>query len=253
MTDIFRAVLPLPDGGYIASGATGSSDGDVSGYHGGNPSDVWTVRVDNTGNLLWQRCLGGTQNDYTQGIFTDWDGNILVTCGTTSSDGDITNYHGGPSDGWVVKLNLGGTMLWQRCYGGSQEDYLYEIHPALEGGYYAVGGSTSPDGDMGGTRGQGDVWLAKISVPDGLDDVSAMGAIRVYPTVTQGMVQVRVPVAGVHYSVAIYNTLGQQVTLPVTGSGAERQLSFDGLPAGMYLLRVTVGNQSRTCKISYLP
>src|SRR5688572_25817364 len=49
------------DGGYIVAAITGSNDGDVSGNHGN--IDSWIVKLHPTGNMQWQRCLGGSGFD----------------------------------------------------------------------------------------------------------------------------------------------------------------------------------------------
>ena len=56
------------DGGYIAIGTTNSTDGDIvfggSTFHGVSPNtDVWVLRLDSLGNILWQKSYGGTAND----------------------------------------------------------------------------------------------------------------------------------------------------------------------------------------------
>ena len=52
------SVQASPDGGCIVAGYTESNDGDVTGNHG--KRDYWVVKLDNTGNIQWQKALGGS-------------------------------------------------------------------------------------------------------------------------------------------------------------------------------------------------
>jgi len=64
------------------------------------------VRLDTQGNLLWQKCLGGTSLDNGYCIRQTLDGGYIVAGATSSNDGDVTNIHGGTGaqDYWIVKL-----------------------------------------------------------------------------------------------------------------------------------------------------
>ena len=90
------------DGGYIVIGnTTASADGDVSGNHG--ITDVWTVKLTDTGTLQWQRCLGGTGTDFGYSIQLTTDGGYVFAGHTDSNDGDVSGNHGA-ADVWVVKF-----------------------------------------------------------------------------------------------------------------------------------------------------
>jgi len=56
--EVAQSVNSTSDGGYIVAGYSASNDGDVSGNHG--DTDYWIVKLDNDGNLQWQRSLGGS-------------------------------------------------------------------------------------------------------------------------------------------------------------------------------------------------
>src|SRR5687767_5694247 len=56
--DIGQRYVQTSDGGYIVAGSSFSTDGDVTGNHGGG--DYWVVKLDGSGNLSWQKSLGGS-------------------------------------------------------------------------------------------------------------------------------------------------------------------------------------------------
>lgn len=152
-------ILPVPGGGYIAIGYTNSNNGNVSGNHGSY--DAWMFRLDDTGNLLWQKCLGGSLHDEGREIFVTPDGNFAVMGFTNSNDGDVSGNHGS-FDYWWVLVSPDGNLLSQKCFGGSDYDHAYDLEMTDNGNYVALGVSYSTDGDVSGNAGNGDFWAVEF-------------------------------------------------------------------------------------------
>ena len=160
--DFFLNFYLTPEGNYIISSETFSNDGDVSGNHGG--MDYWVAKTDSLGNIVWQRCLGSSVNDYPGQMSVDGMGNIYVIGGSHGDDGDITDPHG-LTDFWIVKLSLDGDLLWEKSLGGSGYDWGFCISPTADGGYIAGGYTESTDGDVQcelHSPNQRDIWIVKI-------------------------------------------------------------------------------------------
>ncbi|MGE4541865.1 MAG: T9SS type A sorting domain-containing protein [Bacteroidales bacterium] len=125
-----QGVIEL-ENGYIFLALTKSpNDGDVWGYHYGDKPDIWVVRIDSIGNILWQKCLGGSNYDYPMaGIYQMEDSSFMVVAETWSSDGDVQGYHHGGSSGnsaydiWMSRLSADGELLWSRCFGGAGSEW----------------------------------------------------------------------------------------------------------------------------------
>jgi hypothetical protein len=147
------------DGGYITVGYTTSTNGDAVGNHGGY--DALVVKVDSTGAKQWSRCIGGSDNDYPGDVKQTVDGGYIIVGSTWSNDGDVSGNHG-ESDGWLLKLDGTGQLLWQHCYGGSDEEGMASVSLGDDGGYFAVGSSRSNDGDLSGYHGGNDVWAMHL-------------------------------------------------------------------------------------------
>ena len=62
------------------------------------------IRIDDSGNLLWQKTIGGTAADEAFGVTTSYD-NVYLTGGTTSNDGNFTGNHGA-RDGFISKIKI---------------------------------------------------------------------------------------------------------------------------------------------------
>ena len=99
--DFARSVQQTTDGGYIVAGETYSNDGNVSGYHG--LWDYWIVKLDSSGIIQWQKCLGGNDSDEAHSIQQTSDSGYIVAGHSDSNDGDVSGNHGG-ADYWIVKL-----------------------------------------------------------------------------------------------------------------------------------------------------
>ena len=158
--DIAYSAQRTPDDGYIFAGRTTSTNGDVSGNHGG--SDAWVVKLNSSGAIAWQKCLGGTDYDYAFSIQLTSDGGYIIAGNTLSNNGDVSGNHG-DYDAWVVKLNSSGAIEWQKCLGGSGDDRAFSIYQTIDGGYIVAGSTTSNDGNVSGNHGFTDAWVVKLN------------------------------------------------------------------------------------------
>jgi gliding motility-associated-like protein len=165
--DMLHSIDLCPDGGFIVVGSSNSESGDVSGNHpnpnNNSATDYWVVKLNATGALQWQKCLGGTDIDIAFAVKSTPDGGYIVAGSSTSSDGDVTAVHN-PRDEWVVKLRNNGTIEWQKCYGGSDQDEPYSVENTSDGGFIMAGFTNSGlnDGDVTNPHFSNDYWVVKL-------------------------------------------------------------------------------------------
>ena len=152
--------LAIAGDGYLVAGSSSSTDGDATGNHGN--TDFWIVKLNTTGNIMWQTSLGGTARETASCIVSTADGGSLVAGYTTSNDGDVTGYHGG-YDYWVIKLLANGSVAWKKTLGGSLADQPAAITPAGDGGCIVAGMTTSNNGDVSGLHGTNDSWIVRLN------------------------------------------------------------------------------------------
>jgi hypothetical protein len=157
------------EGGYVMAGKTGSVDGDIS--HNNGQYDVWVVKVDWDGEIIWERAYGGSSRDYAHAIGLTADGGYIVGGGTGSTNGDVQCREGLPGEfgtAWVLKLDHEGQLEWQNCYGGSYSEVVVDIMQTLDGGYIYLGTTASGDGDadcfhgIPGNANTMDMWVVKL-------------------------------------------------------------------------------------------
>jgi len=162
-------IQQINDGGYILIGQTLSSrnrcGNDVTGNTHGS-ADVWVVKLDKDGNIMWQNLLGGTGYD-DGGVIRQTSHGDYILAGRTTSDnsGDVGYNKGswGTWDTWVAKLDTNGQLLWQDTFGGNGYDQCTAIQPMSDEGFIlAVYTQSSNSGNIGTNHGYQDTWLAKL-------------------------------------------------------------------------------------------
>ena len=153
------SILQTMDGGYLVLGQTNSTNEDIPVSHG--EGDIWVVKLSGTGDTQWHERLGGPNNEQPNSMLQTTDGGYVVLAYVTSAGGDISGHHGG-GDIWVVKLSGNGTLEWQKCLGGTGDEYPGALSAASNGGVMVVGTSASFDGDVSGNHGTQDIWIVNL-------------------------------------------------------------------------------------------
>ncbi|WP_294240881.1 hypothetical protein [Chryseobacterium sp. sg2396] len=152
------SVTPTSDGGCVVVGySAGSAAGDVTGTnHGGN--DMWILRLNPSGDIVWQKLYGGSGDERAYSVITAADGGYMIAGNSTSSaSGDVTAINHGGNDVCVFKLTSAGVIQRQALYGGTSADgnvssTVINIRPiairqTADGGYVVV--STSGSNNSG--------------------------------------------------------------------------------------------------------
>lgn len=109
----------------------------VAGYTastGAGSVDFLIAKYDSTGSIVWQRTLGGTENDYGYSVTTDSSGNVYVTGYTAST----SSY-----DILLAKYDSSGSLVWQRTLGGSGIDIGQSVTTDSSGNIYVTGRTSS--------------------------------------------------------------------------------------------------------------
>ncbi len=139
--DIGRSIIQLPDSGFVIAGYTNS--------YGAGGYDMFVVRTDKLGALIWQKSFGGLDWDFGYCVKATSGGDSLIIAGSTYSFGY------GKMDGYIVKTDLNGNFQWQKTYGGPEDDEFKSFTLTYDN-QYAFGGTTKSMGDV-----KGDAWLVK--------------------------------------------------------------------------------------------
>jgi hypothetical protein len=117
-----NALTETADGGIALAGYWGS---------GGN-TDMYLLKTDSSGTILWQRAIGGTGNDSAFGIAEGQDGGIVIV--GNSNLGAPNNI-----DIYLAKFDNSGNLLFKKTYGGTGTETGYDVTGTTDGGYMIAG------------------------------------------------------------------------------------------------------------------
>jgi len=139
--DVAYSIQQTTDGGFIVAGCTSSFG--AGGY------DIYILKLNSSGTLIWQKTFGGGFDDKVYSIQQTTDGGYIVA-GYTDSFG------AGGYDVYVLKLNSDGSLAWQKTYGGNGYDKAYSIQQTTDGGFIVAGYTESFGAG-------GDVYILKLN------------------------------------------------------------------------------------------
>lgn len=151
------------DGGFIIAGSTTSM--------GSGGRDVYLIRTNSAGLMLWANAYGGSGEDYAASVQQTADGSFIVAGSTNSNRPGLT--HGG-YDIYLVKMDASGVPSWERFFGGAGDDYGLSVQQTSDLGFILVG--THPGGD-----GEPDAWLIKTDVSGAVVWQTSLGGPISYP------------------------------------------------------------------------
>lgn len=140
-SDGARSISKTSDGGYIITGWTFS-------YGPGAVGNVWLVKTDAAGNMVWNKFFGGTDVDRGLSVKQTSDGGYILT-GYTASSG------AGLDDMLLIKTDSLGNAQWQNTFGGSGRDYGNSVIQSSDGGFVVTGYTLSSG------AGGDDLWIVK--------------------------------------------------------------------------------------------
>jgi len=138
--DVGNVVEQTADGGFVVVGETSS--------YGFGEKDIWVLKLNAQGNIIWQKPFGGTGDDSGCAV-EPADGGALLVLGTTTSFG----FSGAAM---LVKVSSSGEVLWQRAIGGDTVNRARALAATADGGAVVAGETRST------TTGDSDAWLVKV-------------------------------------------------------------------------------------------
>lgn len=126
--DFGQSIIETTDGGYAIAGFTTSFG---AGYN-----DVFLIRADENGNLIWNKTYGDIYDDLGRSIVQTNDGGFAIAGSCTA----VPSYQG-TENFYLVKTDAAGNMEWNKSYGGFYVESGNQIVQASDGGYAIVGTS----------------------------------------------------------------------------------------------------------------
>ncbi|CAM3709168.1 hypothetical protein FLGE108171_11520 [Flavobacterium gelidilacus] len=161
--DLGYSVIENTDGTLVIAGYSKSSDGEVPSNLGMH--DFFIFKTDSEGNLIWAKSHGFMSHDHAHKIINTSDGGYFVVgyvdyAGIGKSNKGVLH---GVGEFYGIKLDANGNKLWDKYFGGTQNDRVFDVVQANDGGFVMVGYSESSDFDVNDNHGSYDYWVVKIN------------------------------------------------------------------------------------------
>ncbi len=182
----FSSLVAGPENGCYIVGTTFSDDYDCIGNHGGD--DVYLVRLDGNGNILWHDDIGGSGGDQGNCAVADGKGGVIIAGASNSLNGDRTVF---PSFGcpiWALEVDSNEHILWDNCYGGGGNDcWPNAICKATDGSIWIAGVSSTQGAEVDTNYGLDDAWFVHTDDTGNLLNTKVLGSssddagMMVYP------------------------------------------------------------------------
>ncbi|MFA5557329.1 MAG: SBBP repeat-containing protein [Flavobacteriaceae bacterium] len=225
-------------------------DEDNDSYSG----DVFAVKLNSSGQVLWAKSYGGTGNESAKDITVDASGKIYITGsfgGVANFSGNFLVSEGSSNDVFVLKTNNAGVVEWAEGFGSTGSDNGKGIIVDSSGNIY-VTGEFEDTVSFGSTDltavGYKDMFLIKLSSDDLATEQYLSEQWKVYPNPVQDILTIEVPQTHSETSVELYNLLGQKIMEynPVNNT---EHIDVSGLAQGVYLLTIRQNGINKIVKI----
>ena len=145
--DTGTAVIQTSDNGFLMVGTFNSVNGDFGGLSIGS-QDMYAVKLNETGDVVWIRSFGGNNIDAASDVIEDSAGNFVIAGFSSSNTGTFSGQNRGNRDAALIKIASDGTFIWSRTYGGFNDEEAAAVVEGPEGGYLLTGYTRSIDGNF---------------------------------------------------------------------------------------------------------
>ncbi|UPQ80457.1 T9SS type A sorting domain-containing protein [Flavobacterium azooxidireducens] len=247
--DQLHAIHQTYDGNFILGGSSNSGTSGNKNTANSKGMDIWLIKIDETGEILWQKAYNIGKSDYLTSLIENDDHSMLLGCharsevyGTKKKDKEDIN------DYIAIKIDEHGEEIWRKSIGSGGKDVLKKAIEIRDGGYLMAGTSTGKaSGDKKSSIGKNDFWIVKLKDKDKRKEDKV--AIEAFPNPTAQYTNV---IIGYEYekgTCSVFDLGGRQLqSFDIT---KERTIPVDlgGLPEGIYVIEVRTNVQKDGVKV----
>ncbi len=157
-------ISSVKDNHFLIGGRSYSWISGTISVNGYGYSDAWVAKLDSVGNVIWDKRFGGSDVEFASKMIEVNDGYLLLGASWSKTGGTISDTGIAYQDVWIVKIDTAGNQLWEKRYGGIDDDFGIDIQEGPDGGFWVLGVTDSPAGyDVSEpSYGDGDYWIFKI-------------------------------------------------------------------------------------------
>ncbi|GEN75070.1 T9SS type A sorting domain-containing protein [Chryseobacterium hagamense] len=188
--DYLAATVNTQEGGFLLAGTSWSNKGLDKKEDSKGGSDLWLIRINEFGDELWQKTIGGAGDEEARAVVQTMDFGFFVAGNIASGSAQGADKGYGSKDVLVVRLDKNGKEISQLVLGGRGLDEVEKMIPTMDGGallgIYSRSGAVTESGNQNpgmtqqsansslssarsrqpkasGNYGEGDFWVIKLS------------------------------------------------------------------------------------------
>jgi hypothetical protein len=149
-------VIQAEDGSFLVVGGTSPS------LESGSIGGVMLLKINKSGEILWQHTYGGEGFDAGWAIAEGHEGGFVL-------GGVTTSFGSGGMDGYLIKVDDEGKEVWAKTFGGALDETIASVEKTRDGGYFLVGHRVDPNdfvadpgaAGYGGFAGRSNIYVVK--------------------------------------------------------------------------------------------
>jgi len=261
-TDGGSSICTDSSGNAYVSGWYSSPDitlGNTTFTNASSYDDIFVVKYDESGNILWAKNAGGVNNDEVMSICTDVAGNLYMTGFYNSPSISFGSHKLNNTSQWdaygdifAVEYDISGNAIWAKSANGSFIDKGMGISVDKTGNSYITGQFSSSELTFDNTvlannTYSSHIFVAMLGTFTGTQDLDAgTDFIRIYPNPASDILTIE-NTANQNEYISIYNIQGQLMLQSTIGQG-KSMIDIKGLTNGVYIIKIDNSNNESLTK-----
>jgi len=213
-------------GNYYIAGITHS-------FGIGVGSNMYLIKLNPSGDSLWTQTYGGNFEESATGLWTTNDGGCILT-------GSSNSFSNGDFDGYIVKTDANGDVLWTKNYGGTGIEVANSVQQTSDNGYAIVGYTNS----MG--AGDFDMFLLKTDSLGNIqtnlgseEQFNSVNQLEVYPNPSNGIFSIE---SELMISSLKIITVSGEIIYSASVNANKALVDLSQLSSGIYFYQATIGD-----------
>lgn len=249
--DEARKVVETIDGNYIIVGFSNSPISGTKNSTNYGDYDIWIIKIDPNGNLLWEKSYGGDAYDASYNVVEVNNGYFITGSSLSDISGNKTEISFGNSDFWGFKIDENGNIIWQKTIGGTLSDGCNSIVKNSDGTFLLGGSSNSP---ISGTKtvssyGNTDFWLVKLDEEVLQTTLFDQQDFLLYPNPIKNILNIELDDYNDEISINIFNLLGQKLLSSSYSNQKNVKIDCSSFEEGIYNVTIKVNQKTYFRKI----
>ena len=254
--DNLSTVIQLNAGGFMLGGSSNSESSSLKEKGSSNGSDFWLVKIDDSGNILWENSYDYGKEDILTSIIENEDSSLLIG-GYVKTEIDHNNPASrqknktdkeGINDYIALKIDQKGEIFWEKSVGSKGEEVLKVAFETRDGGYLFAGTSKgNPSRDKESNIGDGDFWIVKVK--DKTKPKKKVITIEAMPNPASSFTNIIVNFEYQRGTATLYDLNGRKLKEIEISGERTIPVELSNYPQGIYVVDIQTNTNHEAIKV----